>query len=77
MLEMVGRREILLIGSISPEFVDVYYKNNVAQGMTMQSYYMVSHRISALPRSSRTNDMEDLWRNQLGSRRNSCRLHLL
>lgn len=29
-------------GCFSPEFVDVYYKNNVAQGFTMQSYYMVS-----------------------------------
>ncbi|KAH0614278.1 uncharacterized protein H6S33_006164 [Morchella sextelata] len=25
---------------VGPEFVDVYYKNNVAQGFTMQSYYM-------------------------------------
>lgn len=74
---MVRCREILLIHSISPEFVDVYYKNNVAQGMTMQSYYMVSHRISAFPRNPKTNDMEDLWGDQLGSRRNSCRLHLI
>lgn len=39
---------LILIDSSSPEFVDVYYKNNVAQGSTMQSYYMVSQEFPLL-----------------------------